>query len=52
MPLEASRRAAASEVRHLGFVAMPNVWIFQIIFPLISPVMDLLLIYTCISASD
>ena len=34
----------------LGFVAMPNVWIFQIIFPLISPVMDLLLIYTCISA--
>ncbi|HYV24848.1 MAG TPA: glycosyltransferase [Pyrinomonadaceae bacterium] len=34
----------------LGFVAMPNVWIFQIIFPLISPVMDLLLIYTCLSA--
>lgn len=34
----------------LGFVAMPNVWIFQIIFPLISPVMDLLLIYSCISA--
>lgn len=34
----------------LGFVAMPNVWIFQIIFPLISPVMDLLLIYTCFSA--
>jgi cellulose synthase/poly-beta-1,6-N-acetylglucosamine synthase-like glycosyltransferase len=34
----------------LGFVAIPNVWIFQIIFPLISPVMDLLLIYTCISA--
>jgi cellulose synthase/poly-beta-1,6-N-acetylglucosamine synthase-like glycosyltransferase/peptidoglycan/xylan/chitin deacetylase (PgdA/CDA1 family)/spore germination protein YaaH len=34
----------------LGFVAMPNVWIFQIIFPLISPVMDLLLVYTCLSA--
>src|SRR5437762_845486 len=34
----------------LGFVAMPNVWIFQILFPLISPVMDLLLIYTCLSA--
>lgn len=34
----------------LGFVAMPNVWIFQIIFPLISPVMDLILIYTLISA--
>jgi len=29
----------------LGFVAMPNVWIFQILFPLISPVMDLLLLY-------
>lgn len=34
----------------LGFVALPNVWIFQIIFPLVSPVMDLLLIYTCFSA--
>ena len=33
----------------LGFVAMPNVWIFQILFPLISPVMDLLLIYTLLS---
>jgi cellulose synthase/poly-beta-1,6-N-acetylglucosamine synthase-like glycosyltransferase/peptidoglycan/xylan/chitin deacetylase (PgdA/CDA1 family) len=34
----------------LGFIAMPNVWIFQILFPLISPVMDLLLVYTLISA--
>ena len=34
----------------LGFVAMPNVWIFQIIFPLISPVMDLMLVYTLLSA--
>ena len=33
----------------LGFVALPNVWIFQIIFPLISPVMDLILLYTLIS---
>ena len=33
----------------LGFVAMPNVWIFQILFPLISPVMDLILIYTLLS---
>jgi len=33
----------------LGFVAMPNVWIFQILFPLVSPVMDLLLIYTLLS---
>jgi hypothetical protein len=34
----------------LGFVAMPNVWIFQILFPLVSPVMDLMLFYTLISA--
>lgn len=34
----------------LGFVAMPNVWVFQIIFPLVSPVMDLLLVYTLFSA--
>lgn len=30
----------------LGFIAMPNVWVFQILFPLISPVMDLMLIYS------
>jgi cellulose synthase/poly-beta-1,6-N-acetylglucosamine synthase-like glycosyltransferase/peptidoglycan/xylan/chitin deacetylase (PgdA/CDA1 family)/spore germination protein YaaH len=30
----------------LGFIGMPNVWIFQILFPLISPVMDLMLVYT------
>lgn len=34
----------------LGFIAMPNVWIFQIIFPLISPVMDLMLVYTLFTA--
>jgi cellulose synthase/poly-beta-1,6-N-acetylglucosamine synthase-like glycosyltransferase len=34
----------------LGFIAMPNVWIFQILFPLISPVMDLTLIITFLSA--
>jgi cellulose synthase/poly-beta-1,6-N-acetylglucosamine synthase-like glycosyltransferase len=34
----------------LGWVAMPNVWIFQILFPLISPVMDLMLIYTLVAA--
>jgi cellulose synthase/poly-beta-1,6-N-acetylglucosamine synthase-like glycosyltransferase/peptidoglycan/xylan/chitin deacetylase (PgdA/CDA1 family)/spore germination protein YaaH len=33
----------------LGFVAMPNVWIFQILFPLISPIMDLMLVYTLLS---
>ena len=34
----------------LGFVALPNVWIFQILFPLISPVMDLILVYTLLSS--
>ena len=34
----------------LGFVAMPNVWIFQILFPLVSPIMDLMLVYTLLSA--
>jgi cellulose synthase/poly-beta-1,6-N-acetylglucosamine synthase-like glycosyltransferase len=32
----------------LGFIAIPNVWIFQILFPLISPVMDLMLCYTLV----
>jgi len=35
----------------LGFVAMPNVWIFQILFALISPVMDLMLLYVLISSA-
>ena len=35
----------------LGFIAMPNVWIFQILFPLISPIMDLMLVYTLVSAA-
>jgi len=35
----------------LGFVAMPNVWIFQILFPLISPIMDLMLAYTLLSSA-
>lgn len=34
----------------LGFIAMPNVWIFQVLFPLISPVMDLMFVWTLISA--
>jgi cellulose synthase/poly-beta-1,6-N-acetylglucosamine synthase-like glycosyltransferase/peptidoglycan/xylan/chitin deacetylase (PgdA/CDA1 family) len=34
----------------LGFIALPNVWIFQILFPLISPVMDLMLLYTLVVA--
>jgi peptidoglycan-N-acetylglucosamine deacetylase len=35
----------------LGFIALPNVWIFQILFPLISPVMDLMLCYTLLVAT-
>jgi cellulose synthase/poly-beta-1,6-N-acetylglucosamine synthase-like glycosyltransferase/peptidoglycan/xylan/chitin deacetylase (PgdA/CDA1 family)/spore germination protein YaaH len=35
----------------LGFVAMPNVWIFQVIFPLISPLMDLMFIWTFLSSA-
>ena len=30
----------------LGFVALPNIFIFQVLFPLISPMMDLLMIVT------
>lgn len=37
--------------RALGFIAMPNVWIFQILFPLISPLMDLMLVWTFVSAA-
>jgi cellulose synthase/poly-beta-1,6-N-acetylglucosamine synthase-like glycosyltransferase/peptidoglycan/xylan/chitin deacetylase (PgdA/CDA1 family)/spore germination protein YaaH len=35
----------------LGFIAMPNVWIFQILFPLISPVMDLMFVWTLIASA-
>ncbi|MBO0726385.1 MAG: glycosyltransferase, partial [Blastocatellia bacterium] len=35
----------------LGLIAMPNVWIFQILFPLLSPVMDLMLLWTLVSAA-
>ena len=35
----------------LGVVAMPNTWIFQILFPLVSPVMDLMLVWTLVSAA-
>ena len=33
-----------------GFVALPNIFIFQVIFPLISPAMDLLMLLTLASA--
>jgi cellulose synthase/poly-beta-1,6-N-acetylglucosamine synthase-like glycosyltransferase/peptidoglycan/xylan/chitin deacetylase (PgdA/CDA1 family)/spore germination protein YaaH len=35
----------------LGFIAMPNVWIFQILFSLVSPVIDLMMIWAVISAA-
>ncbi len=35
----------------LGWIAMPNVWLFQVFFPLISPVMDLLLVWSLITAA-
>ena len=33
----------------LGFIGMPNVWVFQILFPLISPVMDLMMVWSLAS---
>ena len=35
----------------LGFIAMPNVWIFQVFFPLISPIMDLMFVWTIVFAA-
>ncbi|MCM3870428.1 MAG: glycosyltransferase [Pyrinomonadaceae bacterium] len=35
----------------LGLIAMPNIWVFQILFPLISPVMDLMLVWTLVAAA-
>lgn len=34
----------------LGFAAMPNIWIFQVFFPLVSPLMDLMFLWTLVSA--
>lgn len=34
----------------LGWIGIPNVWIFQVLFPLISPIMDLIVIYTLLSS--
>lgn len=35
----------------LGFVALPNIFIFQVFFPLISPAMDLLMLVTLITSA-
>jgi len=37
-------RRALLEGGTLGFIAMPNVWVFQILFPLFAPVVDALLV--------
>uniref|UniRef100_I2Q3D6 Glycosyl transferase n=1 Tax=Desulfovibrio sp. U5L TaxID=596152 RepID=I2Q3D6_9BACT len=34
----------------LGFFGLPNIWLYQIFFQLISPVMDLWLAYTCLKS--
>ena len=46
-------RDALFRPRHgaLGFVALPNIFIFQVLFPLVSPVMDLLLVWSLGSAA-
>jgi cellulose synthase/poly-beta-1,6-N-acetylglucosamine synthase-like glycosyltransferase/peptidoglycan/xylan/chitin deacetylase (PgdA/CDA1 family)/spore germination protein YaaH len=36
--------------RGLGFVALPNVFLFQVVFPLISPVIDLMMVGSLVSA--
>ncbi len=35
----------------LGLVAMPNVLVFQVFFPLISPIMDLMLVWSLVSVA-
>jgi hypothetical protein len=35
----------------LGFVALPNIFIFQVFFPLISPAMDLLMLVTLVTTA-
>ena len=34
----------------LAFLGLPNIWLYQILFQLISPVMDLWMVYTCLTA--
>jgi cellulose synthase/poly-beta-1,6-N-acetylglucosamine synthase-like glycosyltransferase/peptidoglycan/xylan/chitin deacetylase (PgdA/CDA1 family)/spore germination protein YaaH len=34
----------------LGFIALPNIFIFQVLFPLLSPVMDLLTFWSVVGA--
>lgn len=34
----------------LAFLGLPNIWLYQILFQLVSPIMDLWLVYTCLTA--
>ena len=34
----------------VGWIALPNVWVFQILFPLLAPLMDLTLVWSLVSA--
>ena len=44
-------RAALLDPRtgSLGLIAMPNTWIFQLLFPAISPIADLLFLWSLVS---
>ena len=48
MHVEAQERVLNPKYGTLGFIAMPNVWIFQVFFPLISPMMDLMFVWTLV----
>ncbi len=46
------KHRAALMRRHagaLGFIAMPNVWLFQLLFPAISPVADLMFVWSLVT---
>lgn len=44
-------RGAIFRYGALGWVALPNILIFQVLFPLVSPVMDVVLTYTLVKAA-
>ncbi len=46
-------RDATFNPRHraLGMIALPQVWLFQILFPVVSPLVDLVLVWQIISTS-
>jgi hypothetical protein len=42
-------RAAFLKSGTLGWVAMPNVWLFQLLFPAVSPIADLMFLWSLFS---